>query len=139
MNKINVINYIEDKKYSVKEAIAYYKLTFEKINNLKRKISLDEFEAYLKCILVLHQFNNIIFDFVKCDKLALCKFYWEINMQDIIAYGDMLYLKLYLNKEVVTETDIINELNIVMRFYSPQNAVDAIHTIKNNLFEIGEQ
>lgn len=136
MNEI--ISYMKNKKYSVKEAIAYYKITFEEINKIKRKISLDEFETYLKCNLILHQLDVVIFDYANCEHLSLCKFYWEINQKEIFAFGDMLYLKLYLNNEIVTEKDIINELNILMRFYSPQNAVQAIQDLKENLSKLGD-
>lgn len=137
MNKINVVNYIDNKRYSVKEAIAYYKLTFDEIRNIKRKISLYEFESYLKCNFILHQFTENILDFAECDNIAMCEFYWDITIRDIIAYGDMLYMKLYLKKDVVTEIDIANELNIIMRLYSPQNVVETIYILKKNLLEMG--
>lgn len=111
------INY---KKYSVKEAFAYYIVGFRSVKNENYKSVLMEIIEKLISMPnkneALEQIQNIHIGGIQNN--------WNLSLRRVIAYAYIIFDSLINSNRNFTEKDILGQFECAMKLYSPNNAVD---------------
>ena len=118
MRKIEKLKNIENKKYSVKQALAYYIVSF---NEVKEK----EFESLMKKLietLIDIPDANKVLEQINTELLVKIENYWTLTLDQVTAYGCIVFHKLAFVKQQFSENEILQEFIYAMRLYSPNNA-----------------
>ena len=90
MRKIEKLKNIENKKYSVKQALAYYIVSF---NEVKEK----EFESLMKKLietLIDIPDANKVLEQINTELLVKIENYWTLTLDQVTAYGCIVFHKL---------------------------------------------
>ena len=125
MRKIEELKEIENKKYSVKQALAYYIVSF---NEVKDK----EFESLMKKLietLIDIPDANKVLEQINTELLVKIENYWTLTLDQVTAYGCIVFHKLAFVKQQFSEIEILQEFIYAMRLYSPNNAEDLVDKI----------
>ena len=125
MRKIEDLKNIENKKYSVKQALAYYIVSF---NEVKEK----EFESLMKKLietLIDIPDANKVLEQINTELLVKIENYWTLTLDQVTAYGCIVFHKLAFVKQQFSEIEILQEFIYAMRLYSPNNAEDLVDKI----------
>lgn len=125
MRKIEELKNIENKKYSVKQALAYYIVSF---NEVKDK----EFESLMKKLietLIDIPDANKVLEQINSELLVKIENYWTLTLDQVTAYGCIVFHKLAFVKQQFSENEILQEFIYAMRLYSPNNAEDLVDKI----------
>lgn len=125
MRKIEELKNIENKKYSVKQALAYYIVSF---NEVKDK----EFESLMKKLietLIDIPDANKVLEQINTELLVKIENYWTLTLDQVTAYGCIVFHKLAFVKQQFSENEILQEFIYAMRLYSPNNAEDLVDKI----------
>ena len=125
MRKIEKLKNIENKKYSVKQALAYYIVSF---NEVKDK----EFESLMKKLietLIDIPDANKVLEQINTELLVKIENYWTLTLDQVTAYGCIVFHKLAFVKQQFSEIEILQEFIYAMRLYSPNNAEDLVDKI----------
>lgn len=125
MRKIEELKNIENKKYSVKQALAYYIVSF---NEVKDK----EFECLMKKLietLIDIPDANKVLEQINTELLVKIENYWTLTLDQVTAYGCIVFHKLAFVKQQFSEIEILQEFIYAMRLYSPNNAEDLVDKI----------
>ena len=125
MRKIEKLKNIENKKYSVKQALAYYIVSF---NEVKDK----EFESLMKKLietLIDIPDANKVLEQINTELLVKIENYWTLTLDQVTAYGCIVFHKLAFVKQQFSENEILQEFIYAMRLYSPNNAEDLVDKI----------
>lgn len=125
MRKIEELKNIENKKYSVKQALAYYIVSF---NEVKEK----EFESLMKKLietLIDIPDANKVLEQINTELLVKIENYWTLTLDQVTAYGCIVFHKLAFVKQQFSEIEILQEFIYAMRLYSPNNAEDLVDKI----------
>lgn len=125
MRKIEELKNIENKKYSVKQALAYYIVSF---NEVKEK----EFESLMKKLietLIDIPDANKVLEQINTELLVKIENYWTLTLDQVTAYGCIVFHKLAFVKQQFSENEILQEFIYAMRLYSPNNAEDLVDKI----------
>lgn len=125
MRKIEELKNIENKKYSVKQALAYYIVSF---NEVKDK----EFESLMKKLietLIDIPDANKVLEQINTELLVKIENYWTLTLDQVTAYGCIVFHKLAFVKQQFSEIEILQEFIYAMRLYSPNNAEDLVDKI----------
>ena len=125
MRKIEELKEIENKKYSVKQALAYYIVSF---NEVKDK----EFESLMKKLietLIDIPDANKVLEQINTELLVKIENYWNLTLDQVTAYGCIVFHKLAFVKQQFSEIEILQEFIYAMRLYSPNNAEDLVDKI----------
>jgi len=125
MRKIEKLKNIENKKYSVKQALAYYIVSF---NEVKEK----EFESLMKKLietLIDIPDANKVLEQINTELLVKIENYWTLTLDQVTAYGCIVFHKLAFVKQQFSENEILQEFIYAMRLYSPNNAEDLVDKI----------
>lgn len=125
MKKIEELKNIENKKYSVKQALAYYIVSF---NDVKEK----EFESLMKKLietLIDIPDANKVLEQINTELLVKIENYWTLTLDQLTAYGCIVFHKLAFVKQQFSEIEILQEFIYAMRLYSPNNAEDLVDKI----------
>ena len=125
MRKIEELKNIENKKYSVKQALAYYIVSF---NEVKEK----EFEILMKKLietLIDIPDANKVLEQINTELLVKIENYWTLTLDQVTAYGCIVFHKLAFVKQQFSEYEILQEFIYAMRLYSPNNAEDLVDKI----------
>lgn len=122
MRKIEDLKKIENKRYSVKQALAYYIVSF---NNSKKK----DFESIMKMLienLIDMPDENKVLEQTKSDLIVKITKYWSLTVDQVVSYAHILFYNLTFAEQKFTEKDILSEFTFVMRLYSPSNAEEFV-------------
>lgn len=125
MRKIEDLKKIENKKYSVKQALAYYIVSFNKVEE-------KEFENLMKKLietLIDMPDENKVLEQVNTELLVKIENYWTLTLDQVTAYGCIVFHKLAFVKQQFSENEILQEFIYAMRLYSPNNAEDLVDKI----------
>lgn len=125
MRKFENLKNIENKKYSVKQALAYYIVSF---NEVKEK----EFESLMKKLietLIDIPDANKVLEQINTELLVKIENYWTLTLDQVTAYGCIVFHKLAFVKQQFSENEILQEFIYAMRLYSPNNAEDLVDKI----------
>lgn len=117
------INKIENKRYSVKQAISYYIVSYrssDKKTDFRNIMS----ELLIKLLEIPEQ--DEVLDRVSIDTLEKIKLYWSLNLDQLVSYAYIVFHNLTFTNQEFTENDIVSESIYVMQLYSPNNAEEFV-------------
>lgn len=123
MRKIEDLKKIENKRYSVKQALAYYIVSF---NNSEEK----DFESLMKKLIevLLDMPNeNKVLEQINSELLVEIKNYWTLTLDQLTAYGCIVFHNLAFKNQQFSEKDILQEFIYTMRLHSPSNAEEFVN------------
>lgn len=123
MRKFEDLRKIENKKYTVKQALAYYIVSF---NNSKE----NDFENLMKKlieVLIDMPNENKILEQINAELLVEIKNYWTLTLDQVTAYGCIIFHNLSFKNQEFSENDILQEFIYTMRLHSPSNAEDFVN------------
>ena len=117
MRKIEELKNIENKKYSVKQALAYYIVSFNEVKDKEFETLIDIPDA------------NKVLEQINTELLVKIENYWTLTLDQVTAYGCIVFHKLAFVKQQFSEIEILQEFIYAMRLYSPNNAEDLVDKI----------
>lgn len=114
------MNYTKKYTYTPKEALGYY------IKSYKDTIEDNVDDMIMRLEAVLNQYNKSILNRIKTGLLSKIENYWTMSIEEVYAYGYLLFKNLKYENKKITAESITEEFNYLMRLYSPGNAVASI-------------
>ena len=122
--KIKKFQEIFKNRYSPKEALGYY---IKIIRNIENEVTIGELIVLLeKEILIID--NKTALENLSATSLEKVTNYWSLSMEQVIDYGYIVFNNILENNKKLTEKEISETFVIMMKLYSPDNAVE--HTNK---------
>ena len=118
--KLNEFEKIKNMKYSPKEALAYFILTIK----YSQEKNINSLVATLKEELVGNTNKSNLIDRVKWTSIQRITNYWSLSIEQVIAYGYVVFNSLIFEEKNFTEEQVTDMFIYVMRLYSPDNAVE---------------
>ena len=118
--KLNEFEKIKNMKYSPKEALAYFIITIK----YSQEKNVDSLVATLKEELVENTNRSNLIDRIKWTSIQRITNYWSLSIEQVIAYGYVVFNSLIFEEKNFTEEQVIDMFIYVMRLYSPDNAVE---------------
>ena len=103
MRKFENLKNIENKKYSVKQALAYYIVSF---NKSKEK----DFESLMKKlieILIDIQDENKVLEQINRDFILEIENYWTLTLDQVVSYAYIMFYNLTFAGQSFTDKDIL--------------------------------
>lgn len=125
MRKIEELKNIENKKYSVKQALAYYIVSF---NEVKEKEFENLMKKLIETLIDIPDANKVL-EQINTELLVKIENYWTLTLDQVTAYGCIVFHKLAFVKQQFSENEILQEFIYAMRLYSPNNAEDLVDKI----------
>lgn len=122
MRKIEDLKKIENKKYSVKQALAYYIVSFNKVKE-------KEFESIIKNLietLIDMPDENKVLEQIDTDLLAEVENYWTLTVDQVVSYAYIMFYNLTFAGQSFIDKDILGEFIFIMRLYSPNSAEEFV-------------
>lgn len=120
MSKKEEINKLMNKKYTVKQAVAYF---IESYVNVEEKLNFKKIMN--KLILTLIQIDEK--GIVETIKVPEIDYYWTITVEQLISYAYIIFEKLTNTKRKIDIRDIIEEFKSTIKLYSPNNAEEYVN------------
>lgn len=110
------------RKYTPKEALAYFVISANKSIDTNAEKLVDTL------IKELIQNNNRkdLMDKLKLDSIEKIINYWNLSMEQVIAYSHIVFNNIIFEEKPLTEEKITDMFVYVMRLYSPDNAVEFV-------------
>lgn len=118
MKNIEDSKIIENKKYSPKEALAYFVVSAKNVMNK----NLESHITSLKEELLKNTNNKQILENLKSESLEKIINYWSLSVKEVLSYGYIVFNNLLFEDKELTEREIADMFIYVMRIYSPRNA-----------------
>ena len=118
--KLNEFEKIKNMKYSPKEALAYFILTIK----YSQEKNINSLVATLKEELVGNTNKSNLIDRVKWTSIQRITNYWSLSIEQVIAYGYVVFNSLIFEEKNFTEEQVTDMFIYVIRLYSPDNAVE---------------
>ena len=118
--KLNEFEKIKNMKYSPKEALAYFIITIK----YSQEKNINSLVATLKEELVGNTNKSNLIDRVKWTSIQRITNYWSLSIEQVIAYGYVVFNSLIFEEKNFTEEQVTDMFIYVMRLYSPDNAVE---------------
>ena len=108
------------RKYTPKEALAFFVISADKSVDTNVEKLVDTL------IKELIQNNNRkdLMDKLKLDSIEKIINYWNLSMEQVIAYSYIVFNNIIFEEKPLTEEKITDMFVYVMRLYSPDNAVE---------------
>ena len=106
MRKFENLKNIENKKYSVKQALAYYIVSF---NKSKEK----DFESLMKKlieILIDIQDENKVLEQINRDFILEIENYWTLTLDQVVSYAYIMFYNLTFAGQSFTDKDILEDI-----------------------------
>ena len=131
---------IKNSRYSPKEALAIlvnylllpvYKLVISNKNTKENNI--DSLMNLLKEELVKNINRSNLIDRIKITSIEKIINYWSLSIEQVIAYGYIVFNNLLFEEKPFTEEKITDMFVYVMRLYSPDNAVEFMKKRMSNV------
>lgn len=122
MKKFDILRVIKNKRYSPKEALVYFVITSRNVTD----VELESYIISLKEILLRNINNKKILEKLNLKLLEKITNYWSLTIEELIAYGYIVFNNLIFEKKEITEKEITNMFVYAMRLYSPNNAKEFI-------------
>lgn len=117
------IKELSEIEYTTKEMIGYLFLAFRRAKNkyTEERLTyyLRELMLSLKCV-----DKNKIWETVDINLVSNFPFSHIVNCDELICYGLMVFYTLLKPNQVITEQDIISQLEVEMRLYSSRNVTN---------------
>lgn len=107
---------IVNRRYSPKEALAYFVIS---VNNAKDR-NLDSLIISLKKELIKN--SSSLLEKLERKSIEQVVNYWSLSLEQVIAYGYIVFNNLTIEKKQLTEEEITDIFVYIMRLYSPSNA-----------------
>ena len=111
---------INCKKYSVKEAFAYYVMGFRNVKNENYK------SVFMEVIENIHNIpnKNEALEQIKDIDISAIENNWNLSLQQVVAYAYIIFDSLIKSYKKFSEHDILWQFECAMKLYSPNNAVE---------------
>ena len=113
---------IKNNKYSPKETLAYLVISTNNTN----ENDINNLINLLKEKLVNDMNINSLIDKIKTTSIEKVINYWSLSIEQVIAYGYIVFNNLLFEEKTFTEEKITDMFVYVMRLYSPDNAVEFV-------------
>lgn len=113
---------IKNSRYSPKETLAYLIVSTKNIDNK----NIEKLITLLKEELVKSINKSILIDKIKLSSIEKVINYWSLSIEQVIAYGYIVFHNLLFEEKPFTEEMITDMFVYVMRLYSPDNAVQFV-------------
>lgn len=124
------ISKIENERYSVKQAISYYIISYR---NTEKKTDFKSIMSELLIKLLEIPEQDEVLVQVNIDILEKIKAYWTLNLDQVVSYAYIVFHNLTFTSQTFTENEIVSECKYVMQLYSPNNAEEFVERqIKRN-------
>ena len=117
------INTLENKKYSVKQAISYYIISYR---NAEKKTDFKSIMSELLMTMLEIPEQNEVLKQVNPTVLEKINMYWSLDINQVVSYAYIIFRDLTLTNQTVSERIIVSECEYVMRLYSPNNAEEFV-------------
>lgn len=127
MKNFEDLKIIENKKYSPKEALAYFVVSAKNVMNK----NLESYMTSLKEELLKNSNNKQILENLKLESLEKVINYWSLSVKEVLSYGYIVFSNLLFENKELTERKIADMFIYVMRIYSPSNVIERWN-IENN-------
>lgn len=127
MKNFEDLKIIENKKYSPKEALAYFVVSARNVMNK----NLENHITSLKEELLKNTNNKQILENLNSDSLERIINYWSLSVSEVLAYGYIVFNNLLFEDKELTEKGIADMFIYVMRIYSPSNVMERWNMEKN--------
>lgn len=114
---------IKNRRYSPKETLAYLVIS---TNNATEK-DIEKLVTMLKEELVKDINRSDLIDKLKLASIEKVINYWSLSIEQIIAYGYIVFNNLVFEEKPFTEEKITDMFVYVMRLYSPSNAEEFVN------------
>ena len=123
-------NKIENQRYSVKEAFAYFIIGFRNVRNENyRNVFIEVVQKLIDTPNkdeALEQLNGF--------GLRRIKNNWNLSLEQVMAYAFIVFDILIKTEQRFCENDILMMFICIMRLYSPDNAEEFFDRKINNTF-----
>lgn len=113
---------IKNNKYSPKETLAYLVIS----TKYAPEKNIDSLITTLKEELVRNINKNNLIDRIKFTSIQRITNYWSLSIEQVIAYGYIVFNSLIFEEKNFTEEQITDMFIYVMKLYSPDNAVEFV-------------
>lgn len=125
--KKSEIEKLLDKKYSVKQAIAYFLIGFsDSENKLEMKDILSSIvDKFVKID------NTKVLEMINKEFIVSIDYGWTLNIEQALCYCYLIFEVLTKSKQSIKSEDIVNEFLVMAKLYSPDNTIECV----NNKFE----
>lgn len=125
--KKSEIEKLLDKKYSVKQAIAYFLIGFsDSENKLEMKDILSSIvDKFVKID------NTKVLEMINKEFIVSIDYGWTLNIEQALCYCYLIFEALTKSKQTIKSEDIVNEFLVMAKLYSPDNTIECV----NNKFE----
>ena len=120
---------IKNSRYSPKEALAFLVIS----NKNTKENNIDSLMNLLKEELVKNINRSNLIDRIKITSIEKVINYWSLSIEQVIAYGYIVFNNLLLEEKPFTEEKITDMFVYVMRLYSPDNAVEFMKKRMSNV------
>ena len=127
--ELNEYKKIKDRRYSPKEVLAHLIISNEDVANKE----YESMVASLENTFIKNINNKNILEKVSTKSLEKIINYWSLSIGQAIAYGMIVFYNLGFENKEFNEKEITDMFIYVMRFYSPDNAVEFVERKKNGI------
>ena len=121
MEKFEDLIKIENKRYSPKEALAYFVVSSKNVMNRQLESHINALKEEL-----LKQNNMQVIEQINLESLEKVINYWSLSVKDVIAYAYIVFNNLLFEDKEISEIEITDLFVYLMRIYSPDNARDFV-------------
>lgn len=122
MNKKEELEKLASKKYTVKQAIAYYITSYV---DAKNKVDLKELINSL-----MHKIMRIdekkILEMINKEKISNIDYQWILTAEQVLAYGYIIFNNVAMARQIIKPNDIKKEFENTAKLYSPNNAEEFV-------------
>ena len=118
----NILEKLLHERYSVKQMISYFIVGFRESTN---KNKIDEIMTSITTIVVNIDKNKIV-DLIDIKYIEKIDLYWNLTVEQVLSYAYIVFNILMKSNTNIELKDIISEFLIVVKLYSPDNAVDKV-------------
>lgn len=112
-----------DKRYSVKQMIAYFIVGFENV------VDKEDMKGILNSIAdtIVKVENTKILEMIDIQLVAVVDYYWNLNVEQVLSYGYLIFETLLKAKQIIRIEDIVKEFLVIVKLYSADNAVECVN------------
>lgn len=120
---MKTVEEIIKRKYTPKEALAYFVISANKTTDT----NVDKLVDALIKELIQNNDRKKLMDKLKLDTIEKIINYWNLSMEQVIAYSHIVFNNIIFEEKPLTEEKITDMFVYVMRLYSPDNAVEFVN------------
>ncbi len=113
---------IINRKYTPKEALAYFVISTGKSTNTE----VDKLVDILIKELIQNNNRKDLMDKLEVKSIEKIINYWNLSIEQVIAYGYIVFNNIIFEGNSLTEEKITDMFVYVMRLHSPDNAVEFV-------------